>query len=431
MPSTTASTRVRRSLALALTFGLAASAAACGDLGGADTASDSTTIKVGFVTPLTGNLAAFGAPDEWVVDQMQSYFDENPISAGGTDYDVQIIVKDSQSDPTRAAEVAGELINTDGVDVVMAHATPDTTVPVSDQCEANSTPCITDDTPWQPWYYGRGGTDDQGFDWTYHFFWGLEDVASTYENMWDQVDTNKKVAALWPNDADGQAWSAAFPDLVKDGGYTLDDPGLFESGTQDYSAQIAQFKKNGDDILLACVTPPDFAAFWQQAQQQGYTPKVATVARAIEFPAAVDALGDGADGLATEVWWAPQYDTTSTLLGQSSQEFADAYEADTGNQWSMPLGFSEALFEVLAAAVEEAGSNDKQAIVDALSTLSTDTLVGPVDFTSGPVPNVAKTPLAGGQWSPATDGDFTNQLTIVANNDAPQVAVEAQLAALK
>ena len=34
----------------------------------------------------------------------------------------------------------------------------------------------------------------------------------------------------------------------------------------------------------------------------------------------------------------------------------------------------------------------------AIGDAKLDTIVGHVDWTSGPVPNVAKTPLVGGQW---------------------------------
>jgi branched-chain amino acid transport system substrate-binding protein len=400
----------------------AASAAASGAASAAGGATE--TIKVGFVTPLTGPLAAFGEADQWVVDSMGAWFAENPIQAGGKSYNVEILLKDSQSDPKRAGEVTGELINTDGVDVVMAHATPETTVPVSDQCEANATPCITADTPWQPWFFGRNGDPAKGFNWTYHFFWGLEDVAAVYSDMWKQVDSNKKVAALFPNDSDGQAWSSeeqGFPALVKADGFTIDNPGLFPSGTQDFSAQISQFKKNDDQLLMGVLTPPDFAAFWQQAKQQGFNPKLATIGKAVEFPAAIEGLGDLAQNLATEVWWTPTYPYSSSLTGMSSAELAQAYTDATGKQWNMPLGFSESLFEVLAAAVTAAGGPDKQAIADAMKTLQVSTVVGNLDWATGPVPNVAKTPLTGGQWRKSDGGQFPLEMVIVSNSVAPEV----------
>jgi branched-chain amino acid transport system substrate-binding protein len=402
--------------------GLLALTACGGGLGEADGGGgDGTTLTIGYVTPQTGALAAFGEADSFVVDQMTEYFADNPLELGGTSYDVEIVVKDTQSDSVRAGEVAAELINDDGADLILAASTPDTVNPVADQCEANGVPCITSVAPWQPYYFGRGATEGDSFDWTYHFFWGLEDVEAVYQDMWSQVDTNQQAAALWPNDPDGNAWSADFPGVVGENGYTITDPGLYENGTQDYSAQISAFQAADAQILLGVPIPPDFATFWQQAQQQGFTPRIATVAKALLFPSAVEAIGNSADGLSTEVWWSPQHPFTSSLTGQSAQELADAYESSTGRQWTQPIGFVHAMFEVAVAALTQADSTDGQAVVDALSSLQVSTIVGDLDWTAGPVPNVAKTPLVGGQWRVTDGGEHPFDLVIVSNSEAPEI----------
>jgi len=404
--------------------------AACGNLdsSGSTSGSGGATIKVGYVSPLTGPLAAFGEGDQYVVDQMTAYFKDHPIQAGGKTYSVQILLKDSQSDPKRAGEVAGELINTDGVTVLMAHATPDTTVPVAAQCEANGIPCITADTPWQPWVAGLGanpGDPKTALKWSHHFFWGLEDITAVDMDMWNQVQSNKKVAALFPNDADGQAFTDAKqgqPAIVGPAGFTFNNPGLYPSGTQDFTAQISAFKKNGDQLLDGIVPPPDFAAFYKQAKQQGYAPTLVTVGKALEFPAAIGALGDLAQNLGTEVWWAPSYPTTSSLTGVTSQQFADAYTKATSKEWNVTLGFSESLFEVMAQAVKDAGGTEPKKISDAVGAMKINTLVGTLDWTSGPFPNIAKTPLTGGQWRKGADGAY--HLVIVSNAHAKEMGLD-------
>ena len=50
-------------------------------------------------------------------------------------FDVEVVVKDSQSDPNRAAEVAKELIVDDEIDMMLVASTPETINPVSTQCE--------------------------------------------------------------------------------------------------------------------------------------------------------------------------------------------------------------------------------------------------------------------------------------------------------
>jgi len=115
-----------------------------------------TTIKIGYVAPQTGPLAVFAEPDPWTLSEMKKLL-ANGLKAGGKTYAVEIIYKDSQSNSNRAAEVTADLITKDQVDIVVAGCTPETTNPVADQCELNGVPCVTNDTPWQPHFFGRGG----------------------------------------------------------------------------------------------------------------------------------------------------------------------------------------------------------------------------------------------------------------------------------
>jgi branched-chain amino acid transport system substrate-binding protein len=139
-------------------------------------------IRIGYVTPQTGPLAAFGAADRFVVDGIKAVLRAG-LTVGGKNRPVEILVKDSQSKPNRAGEVAVELIFKNNVDLMLAASTPETTNPVADQCELNGVPCITTVAPWQPWFFTRGGKPERGFEWTYHFFWCLEDIiTSTTEN---------------------------------------------------------------------------------------------------------------------------------------------------------------------------------------------------------------------------------------------------------
>jgi branched-chain amino acid transport system substrate-binding protein len=391
---------------------------ACGGIKSDSGSGGSGTVKIGYVTPQTGSLAPFGEADAFVVAQVEKLFADRGLKVGGKEVRVQILVKDSQSDSKRAGDVASDLILREGVDLMLVSSTPDTTNPVSDQCEANGVPCISTVAPWQPWFLGRGGNPDKAFEWTYHFFWGLEDVESVFQDMWSQVDSNKKVAALWPNDPDGNAWGDAktgFPPVVSKSGYSIVDPGHYSNGTSDFTAQISRFKSSGAELLVGVPIPPDFITFWKQAAQQGFRPKLATVGKALLFPSTVAALGKLGNNLGTEVWWTPSHPFSSSLSGQSSKDLAAAYTKSTGKQWTQPIGFVHALFEVAAAALSKADApDDKQGIINALKTMKLKTVVGDLDWTSGPVPNVAKTPLVGGQWRSKGAG---YELVIVSNAD--------------
>lgn len=408
-------------------LGLGGFLAACGD--DSPRGNGGGTIRIGFVTPRTGPLADFGVSDGWVLDTMRERLSDG-IEVGGSTYSVEVFDEDSQSSPDRAAEVAQGLIVDEDVDLMLVGSTPETTNPVADQCEANGVPCVSSLAPWQPWYLGRGGDPEATepfFEWTYHFFWGLEDVMSVFLNMWNQLDTNQIVGGLFPNDADGDAWGENFPPFFGEEGYTILDPGRFPSGTTDFSAQIGEFRAADAELLTGVVEPPDFANFWNQSIQQGFAPQIASVGKALLFPSAVEAVGPTeAIGLSSEVWWSPNHPFSSSLTGQSAGELADAYSEDTGGQWTQSIGFGHALFEVAVDVLQRSEDpNDPASVMDAVRATSLDTVVGTVDWSVGPVPNVTKTVLVGGQWRAGTD--FPYDLVIVDNTTAPDIPTAGSL----
>ncbi|ATI41986.1 ABC transporter substrate-binding protein (plasmid) [Pacificitalea manganoxidans] len=384
-------------------------------------------LRVGHVSPRTGPLAGFAEADDYVLQAVAEAF-AGGIENNGKTWSVEIISKDSQSNPNRAAEVAADLILGDEVDLIVAASTPDTVNPVSDQAEINEVPCITTDCPWQPYFFGRNGVPGQGFDYTYHFFWGLEDVIAAFLDMWDATGVQKVVGGLFPNDADGNAWGdpeLGLPKPLAAAGYALTDPGRYQPLTDDFSTYIAAFKEVGAEIVTGNMIAPDFATFWAQAAQQGFSPKIVTIGKALLFPSVIEALGDRGDGLSSEVWWSPSHPFSSSLTGASARELAEGYAAASGRPWTQPIGFKHALFEVVADVLRRAEDlEDYEAIAAAVGGTKLDTIVGPVDWSTGPVRNVSKTPLVAGQWQKEAEG---YDLKIVANSAAPQIPLTGEM----
>jgi branched-chain amino acid transport system substrate-binding protein len=391
-------------------------------------------VKIGYVTPQSGPLAAFGEADKFVIDTVGKI-------AGAS---VQIIVKDSQSDSNKAAEAAKSLIVDDAVNIMVVASTPETTNPVSTVCEVEQIPCISTVAPWQPWYIGRQGNPGdpkswQNFDYTYHYFWGLEDIIAVYSSMWNQIDTNKVAGGLFPNDGDGNAWGdpnvGIAPGLAKAGGYKVIDPGRYHNLNDDFTAQITAFKTGNAEIVSGVVIPPDFTTFWTQANQQGFRPKAVTVAKALLFPSSVEALGPLGNNLSSEVWWTPNHPFKSSLTGDSSAQMAEAFTKFSGRPWTQPIGFVYSLFEVALDVIKRASDpSDPEALVTAVQATDLDTIVGKVHWSAdgplGPIgANVSKTPLVGGQWRIKEDKKSFD-LIIVDNSNAPAIPAAGKMEVL-
>ncbi len=373
-------------------------------------------IKVGFVTPLTGSLAAFGVSDKWCVEKWMAFVGDGQVLGDGQKHPIKVIQRDSQSDSNRAAQVAGDLINNDKIDMMMAASTPTTVPPVADQCEAYGTPCVSYDCPWQSYYLSRN-PPAEGFKWTYNFFFGVEQYIPTCFDMWGSIQTNKIIGGVWPNDPDGNAQRPMWTPIIPKQGYKLVDGGPYPDGMDDFTAMISAFKNGGTEILQGLMDPPDFTNFWKQAHQQSLKPKMCNIGKALLFPTSAEALGDLCIGLLQEIWWHPTFPFKSSLTGQTSQELADDFEKSNG-QWTQPLGHY-VLFEMVFDSLKRTKNvDDKQDIAAQVRTMKLETMGGPIDFTTPvaentdhPVPNCYRSPLVAGQWIKGTKWPYEQVIT--------------------
>jgi branched-chain amino acid transport system substrate-binding protein len=390
-------------------------------------------LKVGVVSPQTGAFAAFAVADDWQVKHTENALKDGLVCGDGKLHMVKIIVKDSQSDSNRAAQVAGDLINNDKIDIMVVSGTADTVNPVADQCEALGTPSVSNSTPWQSFYFQRGATADKPFKWTYLHGLGLEQHSANFISMWNEVPTNKIVGLMFSNSADGIAWTnekTGMPPLVKAAGYTGVMPAMYNPGTEDFTAAISQFKKAGCELQYGVMTSPELSNFWKQCLQQGYHPKLMGAAKALVAAEELNAMGPIGYGLYTSASWTPTFPFKDTLTGMSSRELADEYEQMTGRQWGPILAEYPRFEWVVDVFKRTKDLESHESILEALATTNMTTVIGPIDFTSPvklgtdhPVPNVYRVQMAAGQWRKGT-GKWPFDFVITANAAAPLVPVQ-------
>ncbi|MBU6439373.1 MAG: ABC transporter substrate-binding protein [Betaproteobacteria bacterium] len=413
-------------------LGAAGAAAAVLALPQAARAAGNDAVRVGFVSPLTGPLAGFGQTDPFIIDLVRKRTG-GKLKSGSSTLALEILPRDTQSDPSRASQLAKELINEHHVDLMLATSTPEVVNPVADACEAAGVPCLSTVDPWESWYFGRGAKPGQPspFHWTYHFSFGVAQFAAMYLSIWDLMRTNKVVGALYPNDADGNALREHLVPALEKAGYKVVDPGAYQDGTTNFSAQIQKFKAAGVQILTGAPLPNDFAVFLRQAAQQGLARqlRIVTPAKVGLFPADVQALGRLGLGIATGAYWSPAFPYVSPVAGVGGQQLVDAYQKASGKQWTQQLGASLSLFDAGLGALARSGApKDRNAVIQAIRELDVVTTVGRVNFRDGPVPNVATTPLVGAQWLAAPSGSrFPLEYLTVEHADDPKVRIETKL----
>jgi branched-chain amino acid transport system substrate-binding protein len=388
-------------------------------------------IKIGYITSLSGPRATFSEPSEFTVNKMKALFKDG-LEIGGKKYPIEILIRDQQSSPIRAGEVGRDLILQDKVDILLADD-GDSHFAAGEIADQKGVPFISTINQWEPFIFARNSTPEKGYPWSFMFTFGATDIAKTYVGLWNSVPTNKTIGLLFLDIPPGQAFGSqtnGIPYYLKQNGYNIVDGGFARFDSDDFSSQIALFKEANCDIIAGFLLDPHFQTFWGQAAQSALTPKIVTFAGPFLFPTSLNALGDMGDGMSGEVWWTPDMPFKSSLTGQTAREVADEWEKEKGMQWTQPLGYMHALYEVGFAALKHAKDpRDKEGIREGIRQMALDTVIGPVNFRDSKIKSVAVTEVAMGQWTKTDGGTYPYELGIVYAdpNIAPHIKPNAQM----
>ena len=388
-------------------------------------------IKIGLVTPTTGPLAPMGKSDDYVLKVVREALKGGIANPAGN-FPIEIIVKDSQSNPNRAAEVAGELILQDNIDLMVVGATPENSNPVCDQCELNGVPCISTTTPWQPWFFGRGAAiPPRASSGPIHYFWGIEDILEAFTSVWNGVDTNKKVGLFLANDGDGNAWGdpkMGLPPALTKMGFTVFDPGRFQPLPTGFQRRRSPpTRRKASKSSCGVPIPPDFINFWKQARQQGFHPKVGDhgqglfvpVRRWIRWATSATACRRNCGGR-------PPIPYKSSLTGVTFRRSRRGLRSGDGASMER-RGRLRALdvrsgrrCRSSAPRIRPTRPRCGTRSSPPISTRSSVTSTG----AKGPMKNVCKTPLVAGQWVKGEKHKY--DLVVVANTEARRYPGRAQ-----
>ena len=372
--------------ALAVTSALALNA--CGDPAGPAAAADGP-ITIGTSLSMTGAFGAIGALQkagyEMAVDQVNA---DGGIEVDGEKREVELVVKDNQSDPNLAGQQARELVLKDSVTALLGPCTPPITIPVVQVAEQQEVPLVNTCNP-----TGAFATfSDTGLTWSWDLFFSEEDQAETVFAAFDEIESNKKVAIFTDTEPDGVVERELYKKAAEAAGYEVVGDYTFSVGTTDFSSYVNDAKEKGAQLVVSQMIPPDGIALWKQMKALELRPVAAFSAKAATASTWWEALGDTAAGTLTEGFWAPGSVMTEEIeatLGSSLPTLPDKGIA--------VASFSAAY--VLLEAVAAADDASAEAINTAIEETDLETPVGQVAFGED---HTSATDYAILQWA---DGD--------------------------
>jgi ABC-type branched-chain amino acid transport systems, periplasmic component len=294
---------------------------------------------------------------------------------------------------------------------------------VSAQAEASGVPCVLTICPWEQWYYKSSGAANT-FQYSYMYFLGTQEETSLFTSVWAKAPVGHVVGGLWPADVDGAGFEKYMKAKLGPMGWKVVPSGGYTDGTSDFASIISTFKAANVDILHAVPIPPDFITFWRQAHQNGFTPKIASISKALLFPSAAAALGPLVNNVMSPLWWTPQFpyilpgrDHRVGLRGQLQDQDRKRLDPADGVQLRRLRDRGRRAQGLRRPHGQgRGGQRDRQA-------------EGPghhrgLRLHQRPVPHVSQIPELLAQWRVQSGGP---QLVVIDNSELPAVPVASKL----
>ncbi len=343
------------------------------------------SILVGAVVPLTGAFAGGGAQ----VQRGYQLAIDDINKAGGVmvkEYGVKIPLElkllDDASDPTKTVSNLETLNSDDHVVAYLGGFGSSLHVAAAPIAEKNQIPYLGV-------AFALYSVHQKGYKYLFSPFPKSPAIAKSTFDMLDAIpaDTRPKTVAILAEKTD---WGAELTDLwTKEAtarGYTMVATEQYAPGAKDFTDSILKIKNANADVLLALPTPPDGVAIAKQLGEQGFAPKFSMFIRAPDVPTWPKDTGTVGDYVTLEPGWfnAMKFPGVDQLNAEHK-----ALANVTPSRPADPIvGPAYACVQILAAAIEKAGSLDHAAIRDAIAAIDMDTVVGHVTFNPDGTGNV-------------------------------------------
>ncbi len=326
--------------------------------------------KLGCSQPLTGTQAQPGECAYNAVKLAVKQFNEEGGFLGET---IEVIAYDDQGAPEEAVKVASKLVEADQVDAVIGSCISSAVLSSGEIYNEAGIPTFGTGT--SPTWMAQG--------WEYIFRACQNTDFALPLTIGKLQDLGITRAAIFTGQDDsGVAGTNTFTELAEAAGIEITTTESYVEGNTDFSGQVAKIINSDPEVVFISTLGPTMPLIVKQLRQFGYNGLCFT--KDLYQVDALQVAGASSNGVAFAYPYL-SYTSVDECNDEFVKEFLIAYEEEYGE-----LPVSDCAYRaydsmlVLKAAVEAAGSTDKEAVAAAISTLdNVQTLAGPQDFTQG------------------------------------------------
>lgn len=346
-------------------------------------------IQIGGSIPLTGK---FGTLGEQVANGYTIAVEDINKTGGiyvkeyGVKIPLKLTILDDASDPTKAVTNEESLYSDQQVVAYLGGASSNMHVATIPIAEKNKVPYLGVS-------FALYSIHQQGYKYLFSPFpKSVNQTVDIYQYLNDAIPEGQrptKVAIFEEKSDWGAEEAKMWTENAPKYGYTIVYDEQYATGTKDFSDMITKAKAAGAEALFCLPTTPDGIAMIKQMKELGWTPKFTLMIRAPEGLTWGTTLGSDGD----YVTILPGWEHSATYPGVT--ELNAEYNAKYGRDADLLSGPAYACVQILAAAIEKAGTLDRDKIRDAIAATDMDTVSGHVTFNADGTGNVSD-PLV--QW---------------------------------
>ena len=331
------------------------------------------TIKIGAVVPLTGAMAAGG---KWVKQGYEIALKHVNKDGGvmikqfGKKIPLEIVFLDDESAPTKTASRMEKLYSVDKVDFFLGGFANALIIPQLAIAEKYKTPIIVTTI-------GSTAEFEKGYKYSFSPFMAEQDQVITFLDVLDSIPQNQRpraIAFFEIQEEWGVATGRYLRDMATKRGYKIVTYEKYAMNATDFSSLIVNAKAAGADALYTNPTPPQGFAIIKQMKEIDFSPKFAYIMRASDVAMWSKNLGKDGDYVTHSGGW----DYHLKLPGV--KEFAEEYKTAYGNLPEPPAGSAYVCVQVLADALQRAGTLDREKMREAIAATNMMTIMGPMKF---------------------------------------------------
>jgi branched-chain amino acid transport system substrate-binding protein len=347
----------------------------------ADSANGGDTgdvVKVGFLSPVTGNVAAAG---QEMREGWELYWEQHGDKVG--DVTVETVFEDDAGNPDTALTKAKRLIEDEKVEVMVGPLLANTALAVSDYVTGEGIPSLQPVT----------AADDLTQRKQNPLMLRAGSLTGSQMNFpagqWASDQGHRKAVTLCPDYAFGWESCAGFARAFTDAGGTVVKQLWFPLGTQDFSTYVTQLGNVGADIAFVAAAGgadgPRFIGSYNDFGLKGKLPLVTNCC--LVDQSTLREVGPEAEGLNSVSYYAEGREGSAAL-----DKFIDGYKEKYGKIPSLNVAGAYITAEVFAKALEATGGDagGEALIAAARDVVFEDSLYGPMkyDEMNNPVANI-------------------------------------------